>query len=185
MQALRARESEVKVVRGCGVTTQDEPAASDDDEREAVHRDPVWRDRADVIIATRIDPGDTGVDTEQLWARRVDDGRHELCCIPFFAYDLALGDVGEVDGDHLVTRVVEASGRYVFRVHFGRPDQPTDEVVAELTGLGALVEWSSPSLVAVDARDGEHAQEVADVLQAREDRDGLVYETGKQKGSRS
>lgn len=58
-------------------------------------------------------------------------------------------------------------------------------MVAELTGLGALAEWSSPSLVAVDARDGEHAQEVADVLQAREDRDELVYETGKQKGSRS
>lgn len=88
--------------------------------REAVHRDPVWRDGADFIIAARIDPGDTGVDTEQLWARRIDDGRHELCCIPFFAYDLALG---------------------------------------------------------------EHAQEVADVLQAREDRDELVYETGKQKGA--
>jgi hypothetical protein len=41
------------------------------DVREAVHRDPVWRDRADFIIATRIDPGETGVGTEQLWARRV------------------------------------------------------------------------------------------------------------------
>lgn len=153
------------------------------DVREAVHRDPVWRDRADFIIATRIDPGDTDVSTEQLWARRIGDGRHELCCIPFFAYDLALGDVVEVDADHLVTRVVEPSGRYVFRVHFSRPDQPTDEVIAELTGMGALVEWSSPSLVAVDARDQEHAQQVADVLQAREDRDELVYETGRQKGA--
>jgi hypothetical protein len=35
--------------------------------------------------------------------------------------------------------------------------------------------------VALDARDGDHAQQVADVLQEREDRGDLVYETGKQR----
>ena len=54
--------------------------------------------------------GSAGVTTEQLWARRVDDEHHEICCIPFFVYDLALGDTVEVDADHLVTRVVEPSG---------------------------------------------------------------------------
>ena len=49
-----------------------------------------------------------------------------------------------------------------------------------LSDLGALAEWSSRSLVAVDARDEEHAQQVADFLQEREDLGHLVYETGKQ-----
>ncbi len=149
------------------------------DVREAVHEDPVWRDRSDFIIAASIDPGSTGVTTEQLWARRIDDEHHEICCIPFFVYDLALGDTVEVDADHLVTRVVEPSGRYVFRVHFNRPDQPRAEVIERLSDLGVLVEWSSRSLVAVDARDEEHAQQVADFLQEREDRGHLVYETGR------
>lgn len=149
--------------------------------REAVHRDPAWRDRADFIIAVEIDPGSTGITTEQLWARRVDDERFELCCIPFFAHDLALGDTVEVDADHLVTGVVEPSGRYVFRVHFSSPEQPRDEVMAQLAGMDVITEWSSDSLVALDARDHDHAQQVADVLQEREDRGHLVFETGKQR----
>lgn len=35
--------------------------------REAVHRDPVWRDRSNFIIGAAIDPGDTNIATEQLW----------------------------------------------------------------------------------------------------------------------
>ena len=146
--------------------------------REAVHKDPVWRDRSNFIIAASIDPGSTGVTTEQLWARREDD-RYEICCIPFFVYDLALGDTVEVDADHLVTDVVARSGRFVFRVHFGEADQPRDEVMERLEGLGALAEWSSHSLVAVDARGESHAQEVADFLQEQEDAGHLMYETGK------
>ena len=64
--------------------------------REAVHSDPVWRDRSNFIIATPIEPGEAGVTAERLWARRVDDRHYQLCCIPFFAYDLALGDVIEI-----------------------------------------------------------------------------------------
>lgn len=149
------------------------------DVREAVHRDPVWRDRSNFIIAASIDPGSTGVTTEQLWARRIDDERHEICCIPFFVHDLALGDTVEVDADHLVTRVVESSGRYVFGIHFSGPDQPRDEVMERLSDMGALAEWSSRSLVAVDTRDEAHAQEIADVLQGHEDEGHLMYETGK------
>lgn len=147
---------------------------------EAVHRDPVWRDRANFIVATRIDPGDTGITTEQLWARKIDQRHFELCCIPFFAYDLALGDVVEVDDDYLFHRVTAASGRYVFRVHFAEVNlEFRDDVVLGLTERGALTEWSSPSMVAVDARDAAHAQEVADYLFEQEQLGHLVYETGK------
>lgn len=147
--------------------------------REAVHRDPVWRDRSNFIIAASIEPGDTTISTEQLWARRLDDLHYELCCIPFFAYDLALGDVVEVDSSFLVVQVSERSGRYVFRVHLDQAAAPRDEILEELADLGALVEWSSAKLLAVDARDQPLAQKIADSLQDRENLGQLIFETGK------
>ncbi|WP_433161676.1 DUF4265 domain-containing protein [Kribbella sp. CA-247076] len=146
---------------------------------EAVHREPVWRDRSNFVIATRIEPGQSGVSTEQLWARCIDDLHYELCCIPFFAYDLALGDVVEVDASYMVRRVTKGSGRSVFRVYFGRSEHPTAEIVEHLTGLGGLVEWSSENLLAVDAPDQATAQPIADYLQEQEDLGRLMYETGK------
>lgn len=148
--------------------------------REAVHRDPVWRSRSNFIVASLIDSADTEILTEQLWARKIDDRHFELCCIPFFAYDLALGDVVETDEKFMVSSVSTKSGRYVFRVHFGQDQyQFRKSVPDELVALGALLEWSSASLIGVDARDQAHAQIIADFLQSREDLGHLVYETGK------
>ena len=147
--------------------------------REAVHSEPVWRERSDFIIATRVDPGDTDIETEQLWVRKIGDSRFEICCIPFFAYDLALGDVVETDASYMFTRVVEPSGRYTFRVWFGNSSHPREEVADELEGLGALLEWSSRNLLAVDAIDADHAQVVADCLAEHERGGRLEYETGR------
>jgi hypothetical protein len=146
---------------------------------EAIHSEPIWRDRANFIIATAIDSGNTDFATEQLWARRVDDSHFELCCIPFFAYDLALGDVVETDNTYMVRRVSTESGRYVFRVHFGDSPYPRDEIACELTARGALLEPSSTNLLAVDARDRVHAERVAAFLQEQEDLGRLIYETGR------
>lgn len=147
--------------------------------REAIHQEPVWRDRSNFVIATQIDPGETGISTEQLWARQIDERHYELCCIPFFAYDLALGDVVEVDASYMVKRVTKPSGRFVFRVYFGRSDYPRDDIVERLTALGGLLEWSSVNLLAVDAPDLAGAQPVADYLQEQEDQGQLMYETAK------
>lgn len=147
--------------------------------REAVHVDPIWRERANFIIATSIEPGDTIIDTEQLWARRIDECHFELCCIPFFAYDLALGDVVEVDEHYMVKRVTRPSGRYVFRVHLNRDRSGVADVMEGLESRGALVEWSSPGLFAVDGDDLPAAQAIADYLIHLEGRGVLVYETGK------
>lgn len=147
--------------------------------REAVHRDPVWRERSNFIIATAIDSANTDISTEQLWARKIDDRHFEICCIPFFAYDLALGDVVETDGDFLVRKVSTRSGRYVFRVYFGRSAHPREEITEGLESLGALLERSSANLLAVDARDQAHAEVIANYLQEREDLGQLMYETGR------
>lgn len=146
--------------------------------REAVHQEPVWRERSDFIIAAEVpEGGDTK--TEQLWARQLGDHRFEICCIPFFVYDIALGDVVETDSSYVVQRVVEPSGRYVFRVWFGESFHPRDEIADGLKTFGSLVEWSSRNLLAVDAIDAAHAQHVADFLAERERAGHLVYETGR------
>jgi hypothetical protein len=138
----------------------------------------VWRDRSNFVIAAAVpDGGETK--TEQLSARQIDKHRFEICCIPFFVYDLALGDVVETDADYVVQRVVKPSGRYVFRVWFGDSPDPRDDNVEALSAVGSLMEWSSPNLLAVDAVDEEHAKLVADLLAEWERDTRLIYETGR------
>ncbi|SIN72214.1 DUF4265 domain-containing protein [Agromyces cerinus] len=154
-------------------------SASDD--QYSVHLDPIWRQRANFIINAPL-PEEGRY--EQLWCRQVTEETFELCCIPFFLYDMALGDVVQTETQsgrkYMVSEVVERSGRYVFRAVF----EPAmlgkrEEVAARLTDLGALLEWSSASMIAVDARDAEHGQEIADFLFDHETKGRLIYETGR------
>jgi hypothetical protein len=142
----------------------------------AVHAAPVWRERANFLIGAPLAEEGRG---EQLWARQIGDDRFEICCIPFFVYDLALGDIVETDANFDLVRVVERSGRFVFRVWFGETSHPRQEVAEKLAELGALLEWSSPNLLAVDAADEAHAQTIAEYLAAQEREEGLMYETGR------
>lgn len=159
-------------------------------EDEYVHSDPVWRDRANFIIAA--DVGEEGEQSqwEQLWARRVGENRYQLCCIPFFVYDLALGDIvdTETHGErrYVVRTVLEATGHSTFRVWFGNsPDHQHGHreggihhrVLEDLTAMGALTEWSSHNLLAVDTAP-EITQRVADYLGNLEQQGMIEYETG-------
>lgn len=148
-----------------------------------VHQDPVWRERSNFIINAELAEKDRPRRFEQLFAKQVGEDRFEICCIPFFVYDVALGDVVVTSPrggrKYVVDKVVEPSGRYVFRVWFGESFHPRDEIAAELRALGSIIEWSSRNLLAVDAVDREHAQLVADFLAEREQAGHLVYETGR------
>jgi hypothetical protein len=148
--------------------------------RFSTHSEPVWRERADFIIHAPM--GEKG-HFEQLWTRRVSDDTFEVCCIPFFLYDVALGDIvftqEAFEKRYMLSRVVRPSGHHVFRVHFPRPDRLREEVAGELAEMGALLEWSSRSLLAVDALDLNHAHRIADFLQARENAGGILFETGR------
>ena len=86
-----------------------------------------------------------------MWGRQIDEFRFEICCIPFFVSDIALGDIVETDRNYIVSEVVQPSGRYVFRVWFGESFHPRDEIAEQLKELGALIEWSSLNLLGVDA----------------------------------
>jgi hypothetical protein len=158
-------------------------SAVSDAKEFVVHQEPVWRDRSNFIINAELQKKDLPRRFEQLFARRVGEDRFEVCCIPFFLYDIALGDivttVPKEGRKFVVDKVVEPSGRYVFRVWFGESFQPRDEFAQALRSLGSIVEWSSRNLLAVDAVDGEQAQLVADFLAKSEQAGRLVYETGR------
>jgi hypothetical protein len=150
----------------------------------AVHPEPAWRERADFIIDAKLPKG-RRLQWEQLWARQVGPYRFEVCCIPFFVYDLALGDEVETgehgDERYVLQQVSRTSGHYTFRVWFGsdHPPSATEEVLNEVERLGCLFEWYSDNLLALDAPTDTLAQALADLLYAREQRGELEYETGR------
>lgn len=143
---------------------------------DAVHPDPVWRERANFIIGAPLPEEGRA---EQLWARQVGDRLFEVCCIPFFLYDVALGDLVETDSRFDLLRVVKPSGRYVFRVWFGESFHPRENIAEQLADLGVSLERSSPNLLAVDAADDVQATAVANFLADQEREGRLIFETGR------
>lgn len=148
---------------------------------EARHNEPVWRNRANFVIAADIASSPDKGEWEQLWARKLSDTRFEICCIPFFAYDLALGDEVETDGDHVLRRVVTPSGHFTFRVWFGNSADPCgrDRVMEVIHREGCEHEWSSENLLAIDTPTQETAQVIADALAALQLEGHVTFETGR------
>jgi hypothetical protein len=149
-----------------------------------VHDKPAWRDRStSVIRATVRNPPDGETWYEQLWARKIDDGRYELCCIPFATYDYALGDVVEVgpggDSAYLIHGVVERSGRVVLRAWLADSTRETWDALQGMLRFRRLqFEFRKPALVAIDVADQEAAAEVEAELRELEKAGRLRYERG-------
>lgn len=153
-----------------------------------VHLNPVWRDKANFIIGAKcLTEQDENQGWEQLWSRQIASNRFEICCIPFFVYDLALGDEVEAEIDpewndtYLIQKVTNRSGHYTFRVWFGDSPIPNiqDQVSSEIRRLGCLIEWYSENLLGIDADSDIQAQAVADYLWQKHQLGHLVYETGR------
>jgi hypothetical protein len=85
----------------------------------------------------------------------------------------------EVDASYDIVGVVERSGRVVFRIWFGEAFHPRQEIADALSDIGALMEWSSTNLLALDAADQTHAENIAYYLAGQEKSGHLVYETGR------
>lgn len=102
-----------------------------------------------------------------------------MCCIPFILYEVALGDIVEWEEHRIGIRVVENSNRSVFRVWFGDSSYPKEEIEQGVLNLGALVEWSSANLLAVDASDTDTAAAIFAYLEQHHNDGHLMVETGK------
>lgn len=149
-------------------------------EYEAVHQLPVWRDRADFVFAAHIGTKDGKNEWEQLWGKKTAPQRFILCCIPFFIYDIALGDEVETDEDFVLRRVLQHSGQVTFRVWFGSQDAITrQELVREIEAMKPSMEWSSENLLALSTFGEIEAQKLADYLRSCEEKGLLQYESGR------
>lgn len=148
---------------------------------EAIHENPVWREKANFIIAAYLGEKDGRQQWEQLWAAQLEAHRFRICCIPFFVYDLGLGDEVETDSNFVVERVVKSAGGYPFRVWFGESRDPKirADVVQQIEDIGGLLEWSSRNLLAINIGSAEKAQMLADCLYAHQCAGNVVYETGR------
>lgn len=88
---------------------------------------------------------------ERLWVSPREDGTYEIDNIPFFSYDVAVGDIvraEEEDGDLFFEEVVQASGNSVIRVKL-RAEAERTPLYAELQALGCDAE-AFGTLVAVN-----------------------------------
>jgi hypothetical protein len=147
------------------------------------HHRPVWRHRADFILSARIEDEILREQwrREQLWGRRVADNVFELCCIPFFVPDLALGDEVETapegDRQYVVRRVIRRSGRRAFQIWFQDPAART-RLEEDLANMGCLIErrFEGSNLLAVDAADEDLASRVLLLLERAQDRGEIDYQ---------
>jgi hypothetical protein len=147
---------------------------------EGLHRYPMWRSRADCVIAAPL-PGRGS--SEQLWARRVGDRLFQVCCIPFLVDDLALGDVVETDADHSMLRVAASSGHSTFRVRLqaaavtGASTVESGAPPAGDTGVRGAPEPAEP--VAGEASSGRPAERGAGSRRPAESGAGELAEPPK------
>jgi hypothetical protein len=146
------------------------------------HDSAVWRERSTSVIRAEVqNPPDGEEWYEQLWARRIDAKRYELCCIPFATYDYALGDSVEVGPEgsstHMVRGVVERSGRTVLRAWLADASPETwDELQGMLQFRHLLFEFRKPALVAIDIASREGQRDVEAELMKLERSGRLRYE---------
>jgi hypothetical protein len=139
-------------------------------------------DREDETIWAFVHDGP--VTWEGLSARRIAEDRARLTAIPFWVYNLDLGDevaLGTAPNGALVIEdVVADGGNFTYRVRFeGAHDDDTRwrELAQALSPLGCWFDVRSPGFLALSA-PGDGADAVAAYLHAREARGELLYETG-------
>lgn len=140
------------------------------------HSSPVWRESANALIQARLERAGN---SEQLWCEDLGGDLFRVCCIPFFLYNVALGDI--VRAPHYLFESVEsASGRYVFRVLFEEEQYAwRQQTVEELHRSDILTEWYSDGLLAVDAENERAASMAGAFLMECQNRGYLTFETGR------
>lgn len=145
------------------------------------HSEPAWRQDADVILKTPLEGGRDLPEWEQLWGRVTSGRRAVLCCIPFGAYNLHLGDEVEFDESYVIIKVIHRSNHFTFRVWFGGvPEEARHEIIEEVSSAGVLVERGSDDHVGLSVQGLQEAERISGLLAYVQRQGLLVYETGTQ-----
>lgn len=117
----------------------------------AKHESPVLR--ANWVISVDLTAHGMPGDFEQFWARKLGENLFEVCCIPFFAYGISLGDTVTTNPHGYVQSVAQSGGHRTLRIAI--PDENRRDHVHELVHEWLLqrelpCEWYSGAYVAVD-----------------------------------
>lgn len=122
---------------------------------------------------------------EGLLARRLAPDRARVCAVPFWVYDLNLGDevtlMASAEGAQVVTGVAVDAGNFTFRVVFtdgDDNDRRWHQLMVDLEAFECWFDVRATGFVALSA-PAAHAEAVAGYLQAREDLGELRFETGR------
>jgi hypothetical protein len=122
---------------------------------------------------------------EGLLARRLAPDRARVCAVPFWVYDLNLGDevtlMASDESAPVVTGVAVDAGNFTFRVAFtdGDDNDPRwRELMVDLEHFECWFDVRGTGFIALSA-PASHADAVAGYLQAREDLGQLSFETGR------
>ena len=121
------------------------------------HEDPAWRYRANFIISGRLDSDavKSGFVWEQLWAKELGENIFELCCIPFFLYGFALGDIVETrpveQKEFVVAERLKTKGHFTLRIWF--QNQVDDNLLELIKSMDCAFErrFKNGQLVSIDA----------------------------------
>jgi hypothetical protein len=136
------------------------------------HPFPVWGHHADGVVYARVnDETYPGYLLERIPTRTVSADCYEICAIPVFARNLALGDLVTASPDEagrlMLIDVKRRSGRFDYRLWFGEIQESDREatrghVIDKLEEIGCVTEHYSNDLLCVDAPNAEIAQQFVD-----------------------
>lgn len=112
-----------------------------------VHDNPVWRHRSNYIGMIDLAPFDLPRQCEQVWLKSLEGDEYKLCCIPFAAYGLSLGDIIRLDVNGKVCELLHSSGRRSLRILFA------SEAREEFAGMVSLVDHAG---LLFETRGGRH-----------------------------
>lgn len=135
----------------------------------ATHDAPAWRDKANFLIFADLSTTGMVGRWEQLWAQQASDDEFVICCIPYFAYGLALGDkvrtAASASKKYVETGVVARSGHRAFRLWLkdATPDARA-RVLKYVERYTPVHEWSSDNLLVVDVPEREPSPAVVALL---------------------
>jgi hypothetical protein len=149
------------------------------DAREWVtHVSPVWRERSNYIAKCNLNVDQLPFKYEQLWLRKLPDALFQVCCIPFFAKGIHLGDIVSLTSEGAVEAIVTPSGHWTLRLLFRSDFTQRDDVIRDLGATGVTHERFTKSLYSLDTTDADHAKNVMTFLDHHMDQGHLGYETG-------
>ncbi|WP_329365017.1 DUF4265 domain-containing protein [Streptomyces sp. NBC_01483] len=87
---------------------------------------------------------------EQVWLENVGGGLYRVCCIPFHAYGISLGDTVELSPANTVLSLTEKSGHRSLRILFKSSCDARVHLTEHLAKSAFQCEWDGDGYVAID-----------------------------------